>query len=238
MVKTHPGTERIEEDIRATRRDIDDKVDRIRDRLSPGDLVDSVVEFARHNGGAVAGGVGRTLREHPLPIAMIGAGAVWLALASRKNAAEGVDEEEPEAETTAEKLRERAASARENARANAREIREKAGRAGHRARVQAARATRSGGEFVREHPVLVGAAGIALGAAIAATLPRTNREDGAFGAGAERVKEAAKTTAAKEGRQVREAAKSAVDRAREVAAGRSAGSGNSEDRGARQADIR
>lgn len=224
MVKTNPGTDTIEENIRATRQDIDDKVERIRERLSPGDLVDSVVHFARSNGGAIAGGVGRTLRDHPIPVAMIGAGVVWLALSSYYQSGDE-DYEDEDAETTAHKLRERAAAVGKSARAGAAEVRDKAGRVGHRARVQAARATRSGGDFVREHPLLVGAAGIAAGVAIAAALPRTKSEDNVFGERAERVKKAAKSTAKKEGRAVREAAKSAVERAREVAAERTSGSG-------------
>jgi ElaB/YqjD/DUF883 family membrane-anchored ribosome-binding protein len=220
MVKTYPGTETIEEEIRATRRNIDDKVERIQQRLSPGDIVDSVVDFARTNGGAVAGGVGRTLRDHPLPIAMIGAGVLWLALSSRaqSHAEEGSDDfYAHDGDTTGKTLRERAADLRESAREGAAEVRERAGRVGHKARVQAVRATRSGGHFVKEHPVLVGAAGIALGAAIAAALPRTAREDDAFGERAERAKQAAKRAAVKEGRKVQEAARSAVEKARKAA---------------------
>src|SRR3546814_21100745 len=55
-----------------------------------GDIVNSVMDFARSN----AGGVGRMVREHPLPVAMIGAGLVWLALASRSDYDDDMDEDE------------------------------------------------------------------------------------------------------------------------------------------------
>jgi len=177
MVRSTPGTDTIEDDIRATRRSIDDKVERIQRRLSPGDMVDSVVDFARTNGGAIAGGIGRGVRENPVPVALIGAGV----------------------------------------RTGSRQVRHQAAALGQKTRAQASRAGRSGGRFVKEHPVLVGVAGIALGAAVAASLPRSGREDRAFGERADQVKTAAKDAAVKEGRKVQEAAKAAVAKARETA---------------------
>jgi hypothetical protein len=217
MIKTTPGTDTIEDDIRTTRHSIDDKVERIQQRLSPGDLIDSVIEFARTNGGAVAGGVGRTVRDHPLPVAMIGAGIVWLALSSRADHDSDRDEfGEESREGMGDKLRQRAASLGEGVRERASDLGERAGELGHEARVRAARAGRTSRRFVMDHPILVGAAGIALGAAIAASLPRTAREDEAFGERAERARQAAKDAAVREGRKVQEAAKAAVEKAREA----------------------
>lgn len=219
MVRSTPGTDTIEEDIRATRRSIDDKVERIQDRLSPGDMVDSVIDFARSNGGVIAGGIGRTLRDNPLPIAMIGAGAIWLALSSRNSDVHDDTGEEmgDDGEGTAERLRHKAEELGDDVRSRAQEARHKAGVVGRKTRDQAIRASRSSGHFVKEHPILVGAAGFALGAAIAASLPRTGREDRTLGERADRAKAAAKDAAVKEGRKVQEAAKSAVAKARETA---------------------
>lgn len=232
MVKTTPGTEAIEDEIRATRRSIDDKVERIQSRLSPGDMVDSVVDFARTNGGAIAGGIGRGVREHPLPVAMIGAGVIWLALSSRASRHAEDDYAEvvadDDGESTAEKLRhkasdlghkaaDQAADLRDEVRGRARRASHKAGTVGRQARDQAVRAGRTGGQFVKDHPLLVGAAGIAVGAAIAASLPRSDREDRAFGERAGRARATAKEAALKEGRKVQEAAKAAVAKARDTA---------------------
>lgn len=224
MVKTTPGTDTIEDDIRATRRSIDDKVERIQRRLSPGDVVDSVVDFARTNGGAIAGGIGRGVRDNPVPVALIGAGVLWLALSNRNRLRAGDDTAEvigPGQGTTAQKLRHKAADLRDSVRDGMRDgseqVRRKAGEVGRKTRAQAARAGESSGRFVKEHPVLVGAAGIALGAAIAASLPRSSREDRAFGERADAAKEAAKEAAVKEGRKIQEAAKAAVSKARDTA---------------------
>jgi hypothetical protein len=219
MIKTTPGTDTIEDDIRTTRHSIDDKVERIQQRLSPGDLIDSVIEFARTNGGAVAGGVGRTVRDHPLPVAMIGAGIVWLALSSRADhdsESDAGEFGEESREGMGDRLRQRAADLSEGVRERASDLGERAGELGHEARVRAARAGRTSRRFVMDHPILVGAAGIALGAAIAASLPRTAREDDAFGERAERARQAAKEAAVREGRKVQEAAKAAVEKAREA----------------------
>ena len=214
MVKTYPGTDTIEDDIRTTRQKIDDGVERIQQRLSPGDMVDSVIDFAKTNGGALAG----TMRENPVPLAMIGAGVVWLALSSRARHHEEAEELTGQSgESTGEKLRHRAAAVRDGVRESASEALERAEDIGHKARIQAARAGRSGGRFAKDHPFWVGAAGIAIGAALAASLPHSAREDRAFGERAADAKRAAKAAALKEGRKIQEAAKAAVEKARDAA---------------------
>jgi ElaB/YqjD/DUF883 family membrane-anchored ribosome-binding protein len=215
MDKTNPGTEQIEDDIRTTRRNIDDKIERIQQRLSPGDVVDNVIDFAKTNGGALAGSVGRTVRDNPVPIAMIGAGIVWLALSTRSryqaeaaDEADTVDDNDNDSDTHT--LRDRATALRDD-------VRDRAGKIGRQARIQALRAKKSSGRFVKDHPILVGAAGIALGAAVAASLPRSEREDRAFGEHSDRAKEAARSAAVKEGRKIQDAAKAAVTKAKEAA---------------------
>ena len=215
MVKTTPGTESIENDIQSTRRNIDDKIERIQRRLSPGEVVDSFVDFARTNGGAIAGGIGRTVRDNPVPAAMIGAGILWLALSTRASRKadyyDDYDDDIGDEESMGHKLRERAAAVRDD-------VRERASKMSREARRQAERAKHGTGRFVHDHPILVGAAGVALGAAVAASLPRSSREDRTFGERSDQVKRAAKDAAIKEGRKVQEAAKAAVKKAKDTAA--------------------
>jgi len=215
MVKTTPGTENIENDIHSTRRSIDDKIERIQQRLSPGEVVDNVVDFARTNGGAIAGGIGRTVRDNPVPAAMIGAGILWLALSARaRRQAEYYDDYDDDIgdeDSMGHRFRERAAAVRDD-------VRERAGKVSRQARRQAERAKHGTGRFVNDHPILVGAAGVALGAAVAASLPRSGREDRTFGERSDQVKQAAKDAALKEGRKVQDAAKAAVKKAKDTAA--------------------
>ncbi len=217
MVKSTPGIDTIEDEIRSTRHDIEDKVERLQQRLSPGEMIDGVVDFARANGGAIAGSIGRSLRDNPVPAALIGAGVLWLAL----SAVARHQDEDSLGGRTAGQLRDKAADLRESARERAAaaggKVREVAGEVGEKAQTGVARARRSGGRFVHEHPILVGAAGVALGAAIAASLPRSAHEDRAFGARSERARQVAREAAVKEGRKVQEAARAAIDKARETA---------------------
>lgn len=204
----------IEAEIHTTRKNIGDKLDRIQRKLSPGDVVDNAIDFARTNGGAVASSVGRTVRENPVPVAMIGAGILWLALSSRNRdaASEAAD---------GESVTERAGAAADEVRGKAAEVgedvRHKAGELSRKARSKAVRAKDSGGRFVKDHPLLVGAAGLALGAAAAAALPRTAREDRTFGERSDQMKRAAKDAAVEEGRKVQSAAKSAIKKAKQEA---------------------
>jgi ElaB/YqjD/DUF883 family membrane-anchored ribosome-binding protein len=144
---------------------------------------------------------------------MIGAGILWLVLSSRSNyQEEGADDADSadDSDSGTHKLRDRATALRDD-------VRDRAGKVGRKARIQAVRARKSSGRFVKDHPILVGAAGIALGAAVAASLPRSEREDRAFGEHSDRAKEAARSAAVKEGRKIQDAAKAAVTKAKEAA---------------------
>src|SRR3546814_11851741 len=74
MVKRTPGMDTMEEEVGSMRRSVGEKAEHLRERMSSSDLMESSLEFARSNGGAIASGVGRTVREHPVPTARIGAG--------------------------------------------------------------------------------------------------------------------------------------------------------------------
>jgi gas vesicle protein len=75
----------IQEDIHRTRERIDETLDAIKHQLSPGDLVNQVVKMFRSNGavgsktGDVLSSLARTVKENPIPIALIGIGLLGLA---------------------------------------------------------------------------------------------------------------------------------------------------------------
>src|SRR3546814_18163234 len=75
-----------------------------------------------------------------------------------------------------DRLKQRASAAGESLRERASDLGERAGELGHEACRRARHYGRSGGRYVKDHPILIGAAGIALGAAGAAALQRTYRE--------------------------------------------------------------
>jgi hypothetical protein len=67
--------EQIRAEIETTRSHLDDTVDAIGDRLSPGRFVDEVWMRVQSEG---ASAVAHTLREHPIPFTLVGAGLGWL----------------------------------------------------------------------------------------------------------------------------------------------------------------
>lgn len=126
---------------------------------------------------------------------------------------------------TASAARAAAGSAADSVRAAAHDLRDGIGGVGRAVGERSAEAyagardvTRRAGEFLAENPLMVGAIGLALGGLVAAVLPATRREDEWLGETGDRVRgQAAEAVreAAREGRQVAEAAAgSAAEEAR------------------------
>ena len=68
--------ERHAEEVRAR---MAGTAEEIRDRMSPGQLVDEVFHYMRDsNGSAAVSNLGRQVRDNPLSLALIGAGVAWL----------------------------------------------------------------------------------------------------------------------------------------------------------------
>ncbi len=76
--------ERIRSEIRGTRADMDETVDAIERKLTPGSLLDEVLDrFRGPDGGGLsdmASGIGNTVRRHPVPLALMGLGLGWMAI--------------------------------------------------------------------------------------------------------------------------------------------------------------
>lgn len=89
------SAEEIEREVERTRSHMDRTVDELSERMSPGQLLDEVVRGMRGSGRL--SGMGRQVREQPLPLALfgvglvwVGAGLVWLAVSSEKKRREEV----------------------------------------------------------------------------------------------------------------------------------------------------
>ena len=335
----------IEQDIANTRAHIDRTLDVITARLSPGKLVDQALQTARDTGGEFTLNLGRTIRENPVPTALLGIGVGWLMLAGRRSAnggyvehydefeedydarrsyqvsstgvaptsgVETADTDMPDDWSAAyeaqgdvdaegqpsggdrvqaakatgkeayEQVRQGAAGAgaklsasaqrgthaardaADRAKASARDMRgrlsgtgrktserarEMASGLSDRASATAARAklygssvadraseayrrgeyvardasgrarevAGSAGSFAREHPIAIGFGIAALGAAIAAFLPRTQREDELMGETADEVKAAAREQAGAQAERARDAAAAAIETGKQKA---------------------
>ena len=75
------SADEIRRDIEDTRADMHETVDALERKLSPGQLVDEVWSRVRTSGGTGgAGAIGDVIRDHPLPLALMGLGVAWLAV--------------------------------------------------------------------------------------------------------------------------------------------------------------
>ena len=108
----------------------------------------------------------------------------------------------------AEKSRERAAAVGDRIHGTADNLRYRAQHAKDNMRYSAQHARDSLADFYREQPLLAGSLGVAIGAALGAMVPPTEREDELLGHTRDRTVESAKSKAARKYDEVRESARS------------------------------
>jgi ElaB/YqjD/DUF883 family membrane-anchored ribosome-binding protein len=222
MTKSSAELEREVEDARGR---IDQTVEALKDKMQPRELFD---EATRMMGGAsnkVLTTAVEQLRQNPIPIALIGLGVAWLAIAQTRRdptlggaypdgyypVHEGYDEDEG----LKAKVKARAEAAKAKLSGAAQSAKSKLSAAGHgagdsvsevRGRVSqlAGEARAKAGEYghmarqrfddtLESEPLVIGAIGLAVGAAIGASLPATPVERRYIGPARSKAAEAAKT---------------------------------------------
>jgi ElaB/YqjD/DUF883 family membrane-anchored ribosome-binding protein len=71
----------LEQEAEQTRLQLAQTLDELRERITPGQLVDQAVDYANDSGGGMfVRNLGRQATANPLPVALIGAGIAWLML--------------------------------------------------------------------------------------------------------------------------------------------------------------
>ncbi|MGE5565097.1 MAG: DUF3618 domain-containing protein [Parcubacteria group bacterium] len=73
------SSEDIEREVEATRGSLDRTVEALKERMTPGQLVDEVMDAMGGPVQEMASNLGRQVRANPIPLALIGAGVAWLA---------------------------------------------------------------------------------------------------------------------------------------------------------------
>lgn len=69
----------LQQEIEADRQRIEEKLHEIQARMSPGQLMDEVINYARTSGGAeYMANLGVALKANPLPVALMGISLAWL----------------------------------------------------------------------------------------------------------------------------------------------------------------
>ena len=81
------SSEQLEREAERARAKVADTLDELRSRISPGQVVDEFVDYARDGGiGDFARNLGNEVRANPLPVALIGAGLAWLMMSNGRSA--------------------------------------------------------------------------------------------------------------------------------------------------------
>jgi ElaB/YqjD/DUF883 family membrane-anchored ribosome-binding protein len=217
----------IQEDIHRTRERIDETLDAIKHQLSPGDLVSQLMNMFKSDGGAMTGKAGdllsslaRTVKENPVPVALIGIGLLGLAKdgGSSKTQTRSFGERETgdgrvreAAEQVGEKLQDKVGDVREQVEEKVGDVREKVQEKAADARETLERGYEKVRQRIEDDPIVLGALGIALGAALGAGLPATRLEDQTFGEKRDELASKAKQMGKQVGEQIREGARKVKD---------------------------
>ena len=71
----------LEREANAVRTQVADTAEKLRDKMTPGQMIDEVADYFRNSDGSLAlGNLKTQVRDNPLPLALVGAGLAWLFL--------------------------------------------------------------------------------------------------------------------------------------------------------------
>src|SRR2546430_10018208 len=96
-------SEQLERETEEERARISETLEELRARMTPGHVVDRLVDYAtERSGGMFFRNLRQQAVENPVPIALVGAGLGWLAMAGRRQAS--TSRMSPDASRTADKI--------------------------------------------------------------------------------------------------------------------------------------
>ena len=73
-------TDRIEAEINRSRHALNDTIEQLGGKLSPGQMLDEVMGLAQGQAGQLTANLGKQIRDNPLPLLLVGAGVAMLFL--------------------------------------------------------------------------------------------------------------------------------------------------------------
>jgi ElaB/YqjD/DUF883 family membrane-anchored ribosome-binding protein len=221
-------------EINRTRAEMDETLNAIEQRLTPGQLVDQGLDYLKNSGAReYAANLAGSVKTHPLPATLAGIGIAWLMAVGNKPAQPGSDANDSAGvgermqsvkdsaggtvqsakeklgggmQSTKESLGSGVESAKESLGSGMQSAKERASQLGDSARQQLGRARENWDYMLREHPLVLGAVGLAIGAVAAAMAPRTRKEDEVMGATRDKLVDQAKQAGSEKIEQVKQAA--------------------------------
>ncbi|WPN45210.1 DUF3618 domain-containing protein [Pseudomonas sp. P8_241] len=204
-IESEKSPEQIEREIDAQRASIGNIVDRLESKFTPGQMIDQAWGMMQNNGTTFLSNLGTSVRNNPVPAVLTSVGLLWLIMSQNRppvrypahrtepdqdrfedwadGMSEGFDSAREHLHQTSDSIKEgyqslknKAASVGDNVGAT----KESVSQAVHEASDRLARNSQVLGQqfnqLLREQPLMVAAAGIALGAMIGAALPTTTTE--------------------------------------------------------------
>lgn len=213
----------LERDIDQTRGRLEHTIDALESRLSPGQMLDRALGMAREQGGDFATNLGRSVRNNPMPVILTSVGLAWMMAASNEpraaprsrvgNVSGKVSNAKSRLQTGAESAKSAAASVGDGAARARHTLEDTAGHARERLQMQKERLSGGFRHLMKDQPLLAGALGIAVGAALGAALPRTESEERLMGDASEETMQSAKEKAAQAYGEARDKAAAAAEEA-------------------------
>ena len=192
----------LEREINQTRSEMNQTLDALERKLSPGQLLDQCLNVFGKHGGDLAQNFGNSVKQNPVPVALTAIGIMWMMFSpgslpvnnygdsSTSDNGDTSDTSLPSRATdklknTAETIRATATAAQEKLISSKDNVINTvsgvSNKAASGAQAQVRRARDEFSSMLEDQPLIVGALGIALGAAIGAALPATEQEDRLLG---------------------------------------------------------
>jgi hypothetical protein len=78
----------LEREVADQRRRVEDRIGEIRDRLSPGQMLDEALSYTKHGGAHFLNNLGQQVSANPIPAVLAGIGIAWLVAANTRPAAD------------------------------------------------------------------------------------------------------------------------------------------------------
>lgn len=202
-IESEKSPEQIEREIDAQRASIGNIVDRLESKFTPGQMIDQAWGMMQNNGTTFLSNLGTSVRNNPVPAVLTSVGLLWLMMSQNRppvsqpgyrtgpnqvgewvdDVAEGFDGAREQLHQTADTLKEGYQSLKDKATHlsdNVGSATETVSHAMHEASDRLVRNSQVLGQqfshLLKEQPLVVAAAGIALGALIGASLPTTATE--------------------------------------------------------------
>ena len=127
------SSEQLEQESARVRAHVAETIDELRDRATPGQLVDQLLDYAREgNGAQYLRNLRSEIVDHPMPVTLVGAGIAWMIVQSMvPGLRNGADRpaHDGDGRTASDKLRDAGSAVQEAGSAAAETLRDAGGRA-------------------------------------------------------------------------------------------------------------